>query len=68
MMKLRISSISKGPARLVEALQRRWRRDASLNELATFDASGLADIGIDGAARDAILGRAVGSPPRPCQG
>ncbi len=48
----------------VEALQHRWRRNANLNELAALDASGLADIGIDGATRDAILGRAVGSPPR----
>ncbi len=65
MTKLRISSISRNPARLVEALRRRWRRDTSLSELAALDAGGLADIGIDGAARDAILGRAVGSPPRP---
>ena len=64
MMKLRISSISRNPARVVEALRRRWRRDTSLSELAALDAGGLADIGIDGATRDAILGRAVGSPPR----
>jgi len=64
MMKLRNSSISRGPARLVEAVQRRWRRNANLSELAALDAGGLADIGIDGAARDAILGRALGSPPR----
>jgi len=63
-MKLRNSAISRGPARLVEAVQRRWRRNANLNELAALDAGGLADIGIDGAARDAILGRAVGSPQR----
>ena len=58
MIALRISEIVAG------ALQRRWRRNANLNELAALDAGGLADIGIDGAARDAILGRAVGAPPR----
>ncbi len=48
----------------VEALQRRWRRNANLNELAALDAVGLADIGLGRASRDAILGRAAGSPPR----
>ncbi len=48
----------------VEALRHRWRRNANLNELAALDTSGLADIGLDKTARDAILGRAVGSPPR----
>ncbi len=28
----------------VEALQRRWRRNANLNELAALDAGGLADM------------------------
>jgi len=63
-MNLRIPVISKTPATLVGAVRRRWRRNANLNELATLDASGLADIGIEGAKRDAIPGRAVGSPPR----
>ena len=48
----------------VEALQRRWRRNANLNELAALDAVGLADIGLDRATRDAMLGRPSGTPPR----
>ena len=52
------------PEIVVGALRRRWRRNVSLNELAALDAGGLTDIGIDGAARDAILGRTVGAPPR----
>ena len=58
MRTLRISEI------VTDALQRRWRRYANLNELAALDAGRLADIGLEGAARDAILGRAVGTPPR----
>ncbi len=58
MIALRISEIVAG------ALQRRWRRNANLNELAALDAGGLADIGLDKTARNAILGRAVGAPPR----
>ena len=58
MKPLRISEI------VVDALQRRWRRTANLNELATLDAGGLADIGLEGTARDAMLGRGVGMPPR----
>ena len=46
------------------ALQRRWRRNANLNELAALNAGGLADIGLDGATRDAMLGRPSGTPPR----
>ncbi len=64
MAKFRISPISKSAANFVEAARRRWRRNANLNELAALDAGGLADIGLEGAARDAILGRAVGTPPR----
>ncbi len=48
----------------VEALQRRWRRNANLNELAALDAGGLADIGLDAATRDALLPRPNGVPPR----
>ena len=58
MRTLRISEI------VTDALQRRWRRNANLNELAALDASGLADIGLDKTARNAILGRAVSTPPR----
>ncbi len=58
MRTLRISEI------VADALQRRWRRNANLNELAALDAGGLADIGLDNTAREAILGRAVGAPPR----
>ncbi len=52
------------PEVLFAALQRRWRRNANLNELAALDAGGLADIGLDGATRDAMLGRPSGTPPR----
>ena len=52
------------PEVLFAALQRRWRRNANLNELAALDAGGLADIGLDGATRDAMLCRPSGTPPR----
>ena len=64
MEKFRISPISKSAANIVGAARRRWRRNANLNELAALDAGRLADIGLEGAARDAILGRAVGTTPR----
>ncbi len=48
----------------VEALQRRWRRNANLNERAALDAGGLADIGLDAATRDALLRSPKGVPPR----
>ena len=58
MRTLRISEI------VTDALQRRWRRNANLNELAALDAGGLADIGLDNTAREAVVGRATALPPR----
>ncbi len=52
------------PEVIFAALQRRWRRNANLNELAALDAGGLADIGLDAATRDALLRRPNGVPPR----